>query len=92
METLTGGDASIFEMDYGGCEEHQAKREKIDLHRTGAKPICGHAEDARLPGMGYHTVGVPRTKVITLRTCVRLDSVCGISLCVQSFLVDTITD
>ena len=33
-----------------------------DLHRTGAKCVAGGPQDPKAPGLGYHTVGVLRTK------------------------------
>lgn len=33
-----------------------------DLHRTGAKCVAGGPQDPKTPGLGYHTVGVLRTK------------------------------
>ena len=33
-----------------------------DIHRTGAKCISGGPQDPKYPGVGYHTVGVLRTK------------------------------
>lgn len=33
-----------------------------DLHRTGAKCVAGESQDPKAPGLGYHTVGMLRTK------------------------------
>lgn len=33
-----------------------------DLHRTGAKCVAGGPQDPKVPGLGYHTVGLLRTK------------------------------
>ncbi|XP_014673854.1 PREDICTED: tRNA-specific adenosine deaminase 1-like [Priapulus caudatus] len=33
-----------------------------DIHRTGAKCVPGGAQDARVPGVGYHMTGALRTK------------------------------
>ena len=33
-----------------------------DLHRTGAKCVAGGPQDPKAPGLGYHTVGLLRTK------------------------------
>ena len=33
-----------------------------DLHRTGAKCVAGGPQDEKAPGLGYHEVGVLRTK------------------------------
>jgi len=41
-------------------DEPAAKKVKLDLNRTGAKPVSGC--DPLVPGLGYHTVGQLRTK------------------------------
>ena len=40
------------------AREHSAN----DIHRTGAKCVSGEPQDPRAPGVGYHRVGVLRTK------------------------------
>jgi len=56
------GDATIFEKnnlkDFN--YEPASKKLKVDLNRTGAKSVNG--SDPLLPGLGYHTVGLIRTK------------------------------
>ena len=37
-------------------------QQPVDLHRTGAKCVAGGPQDPKAPGLGYHTVGVLRTK------------------------------
>ncbi|KAM6057896.1 tRNA-specific adenosine deaminase 1 isoform 3-T6 [Chlamydotis macqueenii] len=34
----------------------------VDVHRTGAKCVPGELGDARIPGLGYHRVGLLRVK------------------------------
>ncbi|XP_014116027.1 PREDICTED: tRNA-specific adenosine deaminase 1 isoform X2 [Pseudopodoces humilis] len=34
----------------------------VDVHRTGAKCVPGELDDARIPGLGYHCVGLLRVK------------------------------
>lgn len=54
------GDASIIPM-----EEFLplSKRQKIDVYRTGAKPVCyGSKQDSKKRGADYHVKGVVRTK------------------------------
>nr|XP_013053167.2 tRNA-specific adenosine deaminase 1 isoform X2 [Anser cygnoides]XP_013053168.2 tRNA-specific adenosine deaminase 1 isoform X2 [Anser cygnoides] len=34
----------------------------VDVYRTGAKCVPGELDDARVPGMGYHRVGLLRVK------------------------------
>lgn len=38
------------------------REEPSDTHRTGAKCVAGEPQDPRAPGLGYHRVGVLRTK------------------------------
>ena len=33
-----------------------------DLHRTGAKCVASGPQDSKVPGLGYHVIGVLRTK------------------------------
>eukprot|EP00043_Microstomoeca_roanoka_P007959 m.76723 g.76723 ORF g.76723 m.76723 type:complete len:439 (+) comp14039_c0_seq1:95-1411(+) len=70
------GDAAIFEEEMKEAEEAQTKanvvdavsgenaqkRSKLDLHRTGAKPVQGVDLDPKQPGTAYHRVGLLRTK------------------------------
>lgn len=69
------GDASIFPkddsvsamtvMDDSDNSAVPAKRLKLysgDIYRTGARCVPGVAQDEKLPGAGYHRLGVPRTK------------------------------
>lgn len=37
-------------------------QQPTDVHRTGAKCVTGETQDPQEPGLGYHTVGVLRTK------------------------------
>lgn len=39
------------------------KKQKVDIHRTGAKCVPGESkQDPRAPGLGYHILGAIRTK------------------------------
>ncbi|CAD5118259.1 DgyrCDS6981 [Dimorphilus gyrociliatus] len=53
------GDASIIPKQE---EEPEAKRPKLDIHRTGAKCVPGEPMDERASGMGYHVTCSLRTK------------------------------
>lgn len=58
------GDASIIPMDdLVDMSEPAAKRQKVDIHRTGAKPLnCDFRQDLKEPGPLYHTRGAVRIK------------------------------
>ncbi|KAL9974640.1 hypothetical protein ACROYT_G011701 [Oculina patagonica] len=43
-------------------QEQAYNKQYKDLHRTGAKCVPGGEQDPRQSGLGYHTVGVLRTK------------------------------
>ena len=66
---LPCGDATIFvkQTDLndnpgdGDCEEPDTKRPRLDLNRTGAKPVAGGG-DLLGPGLAYHRAGQLRTK------------------------------
>lgn len=69
------GDASIFpkddsvsamtvidDSDNTGVPAKRVKLDSGDIYRTGARCVPGVAQDEKLPGAGYHQLGVPRTK------------------------------
>ncbi|XP_014275023.1 tRNA-specific adenosine deaminase 1 [Halyomorpha halys] len=57
------GDASIIPMEEVEELLPLSKRQKIDVYRTGAKPLCfGSKQDSKKSGADYHVRGAVRTK------------------------------
>ncbi|CAH1394080.1 unnamed protein product [Nezara viridula] len=57
------GDASIIPMKEMEELLPVSKRQKIDVYRTGAKPVCyGSKQDSKNSGVDYHVRGAVRTK------------------------------
>ncbi|NXX88738.1 ADAT1 deaminase, partial [Centropus bengalensis] len=50
------------EMPAANKESDLGRQKVVDVHRTGAKCVPGELGDARLPGLGYHCVGLLRVK------------------------------
>ncbi|NWR65238.1 ADAT1 deaminase, partial [Bucorvus abyssinicus] len=50
------------EMQTANKETGLGKSKVVDVYRTGAKCVPGELGDARIPGLGYHCVGVLRVK------------------------------
>lgn len=50
------------EMQTANKETGIVKPKVVDIHRTGAKCVPGELDDARIPGLGYHCVGLLRVK------------------------------
>lgn len=57
------GDASIIPMEDLDLSEPLRKRQKVDIHRTGAKPLSSDPrQDSKEAGPSYHTKGAVRIK------------------------------
>ncbi|XP_074438642.1 tRNA-specific adenosine deaminase 1 isoform X9 [Larus michahellis] len=50
------------EMQTANKETGLGKPKVVDVYRTGAKCVPGELDDARIPGVGYHCVGLLRVK------------------------------
>ncbi|NXK45502.1 ADAT1 deaminase, partial [Chauna torquata] len=50
------------EMQAANKETGLGRLEAVDVYRTGAKCVSGELGDARIPGIGYHRVGLLRVK------------------------------
>lgn len=50
------------EMQTANKETCLVRPKVVDVHRTGAKCVPGELDDARIPGLGYHCVGLLRVK------------------------------
>ncbi|NXU60183.1 ADAT1 deaminase, partial [Horornis vulcanius] len=50
------------EMQTASKETGLVRPKVVDVHRTGAKCVPGELDDARIPGLGYHCVGLLRVK------------------------------
>ncbi|XP_066413595.1 tRNA-specific adenosine deaminase 1 isoform X4 [Molothrus aeneus] len=50
------------EMQTANKESGLVRPKVVDVHRTGAKCVPGELDDARIPGLGYHSVGLLRVK------------------------------
>ncbi|XP_039552317.1 tRNA-specific adenosine deaminase 1 isoform X4 [Passer montanus] len=50
------------EMQTANKETGLVRSKVVDVHRTGAKCVPGELDDARIPGLGYHSVGLLRVK------------------------------
>ncbi|XP_038003749.1 tRNA-specific adenosine deaminase 1 isoform X3 [Motacilla alba alba] len=50
------------EMQTANKETGLVRPKVVDVHRTGAKCVPGELDDARIPGLGYHCVGLLRVK------------------------------
>ncbi|NXC38836.1 ADAT1 deaminase, partial [Penelope pileata] len=50
------------EMQAANEEADLGRLKAMDVHRTGAKCVPGELSDARIPGAGYHCVGLLRVK------------------------------
>ncbi|NXH30180.1 ADAT1 deaminase, partial [Myiagra hebetior] len=50
------------EMQTANKETGLVRPKLVDVHRTGAKCVPGELGDARIPGLGYHSVGLLRVK------------------------------
>ncbi|NXN48825.1 ADAT1 deaminase, partial [Rynchops niger] len=50
------------EMQTANKETGLGRPKVVDVYRTGAKCVPGELDDARIPGVGYHCVGLLRVK------------------------------
>ncbi|NXD74657.1 ADAT1 deaminase, partial [Eolophus roseicapillus] len=50
------------EMQTANKETSLGRPKVVDVYRTGAKCVPGELSDARIPGLGYHCVGLLRVK------------------------------